>query len=89
MPISRPVVKGTHCFPASSRVRRRLTGTLSGALSWAAPGARRAGLTVSSINPMLGETAARREIHSVLSKPGLGCGNKLVSLNTSSHMASR
>ena len=46
-------------------------------------------LVVSSISPMLGETAARRAIHSALSRPGLGCGSRVVSRKTSSHMASR
>ena len=38
---------------------------------------------------MLGETAARRAIHSALSRPGLGCGSSVVSRKTNSHMASR
>src|SRR5580704_18679 len=89
MPISRPVVKGTFLLPASSMVRRRLAGSLSGALSWAAPAASSEAFVVSSMSPMLGETSESREIHSALSKPGLGCGSRFVSRRTSLHMASR
>ena len=37
MPINRPVVKAIFCRPASSMVRRRSAGALSGARQWAAP----------------------------------------------------
>ena len=76
-------------FPASSMVRKRLAGSLSGALSCAAPEAIRPAFTVSNISPMLGDTADSRAIHSELSNPGLGCGNKVVSRSTNSHIASR
>ena len=57
MPIRNPVVNGTPCLPASSMVRSRLAGSLSERCRALHPGASRPAFIVSSISPMLGDTA--------------------------------
>jgi len=88
IPIRIPVVKAMESLPASSMVRRRSAGTLSGALACGKPSRIRRGLTFSSIKPTLAfdfQTFQGGAIHHA----GLACGSNPVFSRTNSDMAAR
>src|SRR5947209_10530648 len=89
MPMRIPVVKGIWSLPASSIVRNRRAGTLSGALSWARPGPSSRDDTLSSMRPMLTLTSRSAARSRSLITPGLTCGRSDDSRSVSSQIARR
>ena len=76
IPTSTPVVNGTASRPASSIMRRRTSGRLSGARRWGIPGSPRRTLAVSSIRPRLTLTGRRRAMSLVDRTPAFVCGKR-------------
>jgi hypothetical protein len=78
IPNSSPDVKGTESRPASSRVRSRTSGSLSGELKCASPLASSRSEVVSSMIPMDGATCFNVASWDQLITPGLRCGSNPV-----------
>ena len=69
-------MKGMESSPASSCMRMRTAGSLSGAYWWAMPLPRRRGLVDSSMRPMEAFTWRSRAISSAVRMPALVCGRR-------------
>ena len=76
------MVNGMASRPASSIVRIRTAGTLSGEPKWAPPFSNRRSDDVSSMSPIDALTCFSRAISSQLITPGFRCGNSPVSSMT-------
>ena len=82
MPISSPEVNGTDNRPASSRVRSRTSGSLSGEFQCAWPLASSRREVDSSIIPMDAATGLSVAISVQVMTPGLRCGSTPVASMT-------
>jgi hypothetical protein len=79
MPTRIPVVNGIDRRPASSMVRRRTAGSLSGLPKCAPPFPVRRVEVDSSMRPIDAPTCRRRAMSSHDMTPGLRCGSRPVS----------
>ena len=83
MPTSSPVVNGMDSRPASSSVRNRTAGSLSGLPKCASPLVSNSRVdVVSSIIPIDGATGLSRDISDQLITPGFRWGSSPVSSST-------
>ena len=89
MPIRMPVVNAIARFPASSIVRNRNEGTLSGAFACGKPSRISRKLTFSSINPTLAFDSFSLSSTAPSITPGFACGSSPVRSSTNSHIAAK
>jgi hypothetical protein len=87
IPTRIPVVKGIDSRPASSMVRIRTDGSLSGEPKCGIPFSMRRGVACSSIRPIEADTCFSRAMSSHVMTPGLRCGSNPVSSITRMDMA--